>query len=224
MPASSWNVGKLPTSIGYIAGFLNQQLCETTIVTRPSSHCIARFCEWKLVHNIIVIISNYDYRSRIRWNMISEWNEGRSLRVGYGHGKIKHFCEKLPYPTHTHRFTFHPLPFPTRNASTLWFWLFINKLLKFTSSRANQLMVHCWFGARCFGILGVPWKSLSNNLFHKGIPNFQTTRPQITHLPLVEQTWRKNNHHPNLHGLAPIHPVTGDFSNAQVTWPRRKYS
>ena len=102
--------------------------------------------------------------------------------------------------------------------------LIVYKLLKFTSSRANQLMVHCWFGARCFGILGVPWKSLSNNLFHKGIPNFQTTRPQITHLPLVEQTWRKNNHHPNLHGLAPIHPVTGDFSNAQVTWPRRKYS
>ena len=36
-----------------------------------------------------------------------------------------------------------------------------------------QLMVNCWFGARWFGILGVP----SNNPFHKGIPGIQTTNP-----------------------------------------------
>ena len=151
--------------------------------------------------------------------MISEWNEEMSLRVGTAIVKSNIFG-KLPYRTHTHSIHY-PSPqetlLPLDSDCIISFW---------TShqSRANQLMVHCWFGARWFGILGVPLRSLSNNPFHKGIPNIQTTSPQITHLPLVEQTWRKNNHHPNLHGLAPIHPVTGDFSNAQVTWPRRKYS
>ena len=43
-----------------------------------------------------------------------------------------------------------------------------------------QLVVNWWFGARWFGILGVP---LSNNLFHKGIPGIETTN-----LPLVDLT------------------------------------
>ncbi len=38
-----------------------------------------------------------------------------------------------------------------------------------------QLMVHCCFGSRWFGILGIP---LSKNPFHKVIPGIQTTGPQ----------------------------------------------
>ena len=38
----------------------------------------------------------------------------------------------------------------------------------------DQLMINCWFGARWFGILGVP---PSNSPFHEGILGIQTTNP-----------------------------------------------
>ena len=38
----------------------------------------------------------------------------------------------------------------------------------------SQLTINWWFGARWFGILGIP---LSNNPFHKGILGIQTTNP-----------------------------------------------
>ncbi len=38
--------------------------------------------------------------------------------------------------------------------------------------KLGQLLVNWWFGARWFGILGIP---LSNNPFHKGILGIQTT-------------------------------------------------
>ena len=60
------------------------QLYQTTIVTRPSSIIVSQDCVNEKKYKIIInmIISKFDYRTRIRWYMISEWNEGMSLRVG----------------------------------------------------------------------------------------------------------------------------------------------
>ena len=50
---------------------------------------------------------------------------------------------------------------------------------------SNQLPMNWWFGARWFGILGIP---LSNNPFHNRILGIQTTRPQTNDLPLDDLT------------------------------------
>ena len=49
------------------------------------------------------------------------------------------------------------------------------ELMNFDEITNLHLMVNCWFGSRWFGILRV---HPSNNPFHKGIPNIQTTGPQ----------------------------------------------
>ena len=53
----------------------------------------------------------------------------------------------------------------------------------------NQLIVNWWLEARWFGILWGTHIPLSNNPFHKEIPNIQTTGPQTTDLPLAETTF-----------------------------------
>ena len=54
----------------------------------------------------------------------------------------------------------------------------------------NEWFGFRWFGARWFGILGIP---LSNNPFHKGILGIQTTGPQTTNKPFVENWCGKNS-------------------------------
>ena len=55
----------------------------------------------------------------------------------------------------------------------------------------DQSTVNWWFGARWFGILGVP---LSNNALYKGIPNIKTTNPnhQLT-ISWTHIFWKKSH-------------------------------